>query len=289
MDTLISDRNTGAVRGINVRKMYRPPFQFTVNQPGEAVVVPANGSVPMSIASVSGEGPCGIDRFSVQKTGVALVGITVSDGGMQRTITRGSVHIDTIFGSGKKPFILPEELYVDELRNITMQFTDLSGSTNTIYPNLGSSRYLKAVPDPKMELARQRINNNQYTSMPMFQSTDGGKVVLTALGTGRDVMSIDNQNHFEIHGITYTSTGKFTFDIIDVGTGESIIDGFDNTNFELVSSLAGGTAEFPFRFDEPILVRAGQQLLARFTDLSNAGNTIYITLFGKAIAMQLWQ
>lgn len=289
-NTLIMDPKVrGRVAAYDQNALFRMPYFQVVDRPNEAIVVPANGQSTIYISSVSAEGPSVIKSFSAQKSGAALVNLQIQDGQSGRSLQKSGVHIDTIMGSGQQPFILPEELYIPEGRAVRMTFKDLTGSPNTIRPVFLAKRALKPQADGALALAKQRMERREYISMPYFFGLDGTSIVLTSGSSGQDTISIGNDAHFECMGINVSSTGAFTFDIIDVATGESIIDGFNSSNFQQANANIAGTANFPFRFMVPRFFYKNQKLIVTVTDLSGSGNTIYLTLIGRLVADRMWR
>jgi hypothetical protein len=287
----------GRILGIDRRRMYERPFALLTNPPANAVAITANQSSAQVSLSVAGAGPLEITGLAAKRTGAALVSLMVQDGRTQRIIMSGAVHIDTIFGNatlagsnGFLPYKLPETLFVDELRSLIAQFTDISGSDNTVYPALHGVRYTKLQNDPRLIRMRQRMAQREYMSLPFWYTFDSrSNVVLTALASGSYPITIGNDHHFDLQTITAVSTGAFSLNLVDSATGESIIDAPSGNNYGVSSELMIGNASYPFKLHEPILFLSSQKLIATITDLSNSGNTIYLTFGGSAIANRQWR
>jgi len=218
-----------------------------------------------------------------------MCSLAIEDGTSQRPLMNQACHIDTVFGDGQRPYILPETLIVDELRAVMSQFVDISGSANTIRPALHSARYMQLQYDPRLIKMRERMEQRQYISLPYFYTFDDGKIVLTSGSSDTGMITIANDHHFEIHTIQVASTGVFSLNIVDVSQKESIIDAPGSDDYQVYSNLICGTAQWPFKFHEPRMIFAGQKLLVYVTDLSGSANTIYLTLGGRAIATRMWK
>ncbi len=288
LTTLVNHPN-GAVIAINERKLQRLPFFLTTNAPDAAVTLSAYGAAGPTSMSISGEGTCEVFALGAQKTGVCRVKLSVQDGLERRALSNGGIHINTIFGDGLTPYPLPEPLYVDELRRITAEFVDLSAASNSVRLFGLSRRNLKMKNDPTLELARQRQNPQQFLSLPYFYTFDAGVASVAGNATSEFVITIGPEHHFLLSQISGTSTGLYNINLINVATGESIVNAPQGGNYGISSDLIVGTAGYPFCLKEPILFQINQKILVRITDRTGSTNTIYLTLGGRAIADRLWR
>lgn len=283
------ERADGSVAGVDRAKMAEIPFFFVTNPPNEAIVIPAGQSSALEIVSVSGEGPAEIDALSTERTGAALVKIRIMDGNTPRSLMNRDVHIDTIFGNGSLPFVMPESLYIDENRAANIIFSNISGAPNTIRPALSASRYLKEIYDPHLKITRNRLNRRQYLSCPYFYTFD---TPVTALGIGAATtaqISIGTDHHFELWKITGVQTGPYDLNITDMTTGEPLVDGFQGNTFGISNGLIVGTAGFPFILKEPRRFKKGTKLMVNIQNRHGAPNTIFLTLSGRMIADRMWR
>lgn len=285
----LDEAPNGLIRSVNKRKLYEFPFYLTPTAPNTAITVPANQSSAIIVCPVSGEGPAQIETLGIQSTGVAAARLGVLDGEAQRFISNRAIHISTIFGNGQRAYTLPEALYIDESRSLFVVFSDLSGAENVIRPAFGAARYTKPVNDPSLEKIRARMAYRQYMSAPYFYTLDSQFITLTALGTGTATISIGMDHGFEVHKITGISTGRYTFQITDISTGEPLFDGFGGQAVQMENTLVVGSPGFPFTLAEKRYWSPGTKLQVDFTDLSNAGNTINLTLSGRMIANRMWR
>jgi hypothetical protein len=285
-----SPRKDGSIIGVNRRRIAEMPYFLMTNTPNNAVVVGANQSSPPQVCTLSGEGPAQIVSFAHQKTGVARVFMQTQDGTTQRGLMNRAVHIDTIMGTGQQPYMLPEALYVDELRSLVVAYTDLSGFANTIRFAGLATRYLHRQYDPTMERIRQRLAERQFLSMPYWYTLDQGSISVAGGATVQQVITIGQDHHFQIMQITGTSTRPYDINIVDPNLGESLFSAPQDQNYAIGSELVVGSANFPFRFHEPRLVRAGQILLVTITDRGGvAPNVINLTLGGRTLALRMWR
>jgi len=289
VETLIQEPS-GKIAGVDPRRLYDLPFALLTNPPNNFVAVPANSSSPLTAITVSGEGPCEIANLAHEKLGECRVSMQIQDGETQRGLMNRACHIDTIFGSGQQPYWLPESLYIDELRSLIINFTDLSGVANQVAVNMGAARYLALQVDPYMEGIRKRLEERQYMATPYFYTFDPGVAVIPAGGTLTSTITVGQRDHFQLHTLTVVATSMaFDIQIIDVARGESLIDAPNNTTRQVAAGVILGSANFPYKFHTPRLINIGQKLDVIMTDRSGAQNTVYLTLGGRGITDKMWR
>ena len=287
------DRGDGQILGVDLRRLSEDSFFLLPNAPNNAIVCQPNQSAVFQPMTVSGDGPLEIVSFAAERTGVARVMIQLEDGRSITSMMNRAVHIDTIFGSYGgallKSYPLPESLYLEENRSLSITFTDISGALNTIRPALLGSKYKQWYRDPTLERMRRRMDTKQYLIRPFFYTfTDGPQ----AVGAGATVtvpIEISNDHHFKLFQISGVSTGAYRIDFVNAVTGESIIFGPANEHYGIDNGLIVGTAQFPFRFHEPILLEAGTRVNVVLTDISAAPNVVDLTLGGALLALRMWK
>lgn len=293
----IIDRPDGVVEGVNLKRLNELPYFLCTNIPNGAVVLVANQSSDPIVGSISGEGPIQIVGLCAQRTGACLIMMQIQDGQTIRGLMNKSCHVDTIFGqylngagvNCRRPYPLGEALYVDEQRQVIFIATDISNATNSFRPEMVAQRMLSRIIDPTVKQARAKMDKRQYLTLPYFYTFDTGQQVLTAGQTVTATITVGQDSHFDLMQISAISTGVFDFDIVNIATGESIISGPQATNFPLSSNLITGQGGFPFRFHEPRFIELGTKLQVTLVDRSGAGNTIFLTLGGRALSDRMWQ
>ena len=283
------DRPNGAVAAVDGRKLYEYPFFLTPTNPNVAITVPAGQATDVLQAPVSGEGPAQIETLSYQRTGACQVRLGVQDGELMRYISNRFIHADTIFGNGQRAFSLPEALFVDETRSLAMIWSDLSGETNTVRPIFGTARYTKPETDPILEKVRSRMDFRQYMSAPYFYTLDAQVATIGAGQTAQGTITVGTDHNFEVLKITGLSTGRYTFQITDINTGEPFFDGFGGGGIQVENTLVVGTPGFPYTLKEKRFWSAGTKLLVEVTDISGAPNAVFLTLSGRMIATRMWR
>lgn len=279
----------GVVVGVNRKRIAEQPYFLLTNQPNNSVTVLANQASPMQVMTISGEGPAQIVSFAHQKTDVMRVFLQIQDGQVQRGLMNGAIHIDAIMGTGRQPYMLPEALYIDELRSLLVSFTDISTNANAVRIEALCSKFLEQQVDPTLARIRRRMEARQYISTPYWYTLDQGPVTVGAGATVTLPITVGQDHHFQLFQMSAVSTGLFNIDIVDTQKGESIITAPQNQNYAIGSELIVGNANFPFRFHEPVLVQVGQRLIVTLTDRTGAPNTVHLCLGGRALALRMWR
>ena len=257
-----------------VRPYYLVPSNASINANNPEQIQmngnAASAAVPMYVVD---EGAFEGSLLSCQKTSACLV--SIYDNTRQRFLTGRPCHVDTIFGTGALPFILPESIFLEKRQALQVICTDLSGQDNDIRPVIGGQRiFSDRIRDPKVDKYLQgRMLRARYM-LPYMCPLDE-EPSLTALQANQEYyFTQDSVGHFEVKKITFSSTGAFKFKIVDE-TGQEIMR-------DWVHSTAGiGTAAQPYIFYSSFVIRAGGVVKFIFTDLSNDANTIYMTLTGR--------
>ncbi len=289
-DTLIQ-LTDGRIPAVDKRRLYETPVFLLTDPPNNDVVVPLGATSQQSAMRVSGEGPVQLTQLgAVQDSthGNVLARLYQRDGSQQNKISNVPLHIDTFTGPGGQMYPLPEGCYVDEDRAMAADFTDLTGSgTNARICGVGA-KYSQLQNDPSLARVKERLKASEFLSTPQFYGINDGKAVLTAYQALSFVLEIDGANNFELHQLSAVSTGTFSLNITDMSKGESLINAPNNGNYPLPATLFVGDGSYPYRFHEPILVFAGQNLLIDLVDTSGSGNTIYLTLGGVNLKVRDW-
>lgn len=289
MKTLFSDKG-GRIIGVNKKRLYEGPFCLLTDPPNNSVAFNASDVSQPTTLRVSGEGPIQIAGLACQRTGACTVDLRVQDGSDSRSIMNNPCHIDAIFGSGGLPYPLPEALYVDENRGLAITFLDLSAGSNAVRVNNWGAKYTELQPDPTLDRVKQRNARREYLSLPYFYNLDAQSLTLASMASSDQQITIAADHHFEIHQISFVSTGSFSLNIVDLAKGESIINGPSMTTYMVPHKMLCGTNTYPFRLEEPYIVFNDQRLLVSIQDTSGASNRIWLTLGGRMIANRYnWQ
>lgn len=293
-DTIYADK-TGRVVAVNKRRLYEMPFFLGTNPPNTDVAIGGVGAASSNIAMrVSAEGPMQLLMLGAVRDAThaaCLVRMYMRDGADVGMLMNVPMHIDNIFGHAGLMYPLPEGLYVDENRALSVTFQSLAGAVATAGRIVAvGAKYSQLQLDPQLQRVKERMNKSQFLSTPFFYGLDATQAALTAYATTQFEITISNAHNFEIHQLSYVSTGTFNIDIVDVTKGESIINAPRSAHYGVPSLLWFGNGSYPYRFHEPIMVFGGQRLLVTLTDTSGlkSGNTVYLALGGKAVKVRTW-
>jgi len=288
--TLIEDPNIpGRVIGVNRKRLDEIPYWLLTDLPNNIVTVPARQSSPLQTLILSQIGPMRITNFGIQRTGACRVFLRLQDGDSPKALMNSAIHVDAICGNVGQPYNLPEALFVDEKRTLQAGFTDLSGAANNIRFVAHGSKWTSQQSDPTMERTRQRLEKKQYLSTPFWYTTDGNGPVVVGIGaTVNAVVTIGQDHFFDIMTLSHVATGLYNINITHAQTGESLIQGPQEADYQIGSELLFGNGNFPFRLHEPRMIQYGQKLLVTITNRHVAQNTIYLALGGRAITVRMW-
>ena len=126
---------------VNPAKRYVKPFWQTTDP--DVVTVPANGNsgiVPMSIDQSTGH----FEVFYFEYEADGPFSIQIFDEGNRNFLMNRPVHINTIAGNARRPFILPETIFINVARGtrqLSLVFYDLSGAENDIQFTMVGRRF----------------------------------------------------------------------------------------------------------------------------------------------------
>ncbi len=289
-DTLIT-LGDGRVAGVEKRRLYETPFFLLTDPPFNNVAVPANLSSAEAAMRVSGEGPVQLTQIgSVRGLGhnAILVRLYMRDGSQSIQLSNVPLHIDTMTGPGGQMYPLPEGLYVDEDRAMSVVFQDISGEDTSGRICAVGAKYSQLQNDPSLKRVKERLESSQFLSAPQFYGVNDGKIILPALGQATYQVEINGAHNFELHQLSLVSTSTFSLNIVDMAKRESLINAPRNGTYRLPSTLFVGDGSYPYRFHEPPLFFGGQRILIDVEDTSGAENTIYLTLGGVALKVRKW-
>ena len=311
-DTLFA-KKTGEIVGINKRRLYETPFFLLTSPPRNDIVVASVDSSAAAAMRVSAEGPMQLTELGAvfDKThGDVLVRMYMRDGSGTDMIMNSPCHIRTIFGPGGQMYPLPEGLFIDEERALSIVFSSLDpqpppppapqpppGNPTSARICAVGAKYSQLELDPQLRRVKERLAISQFLTSPYFYTLDSGFATVPPLSTIQVEVEIGSQHNFEIHQFSAVSDGTFNLDIVDLSKGESIINAPRGTHYGVPSTLLLGSGAHPYRLHEPVMVFAGQRLLVTLTDTSNLvvpappnpqGNRVFLTLGGNAVKARMW-
>lgn len=285
----------GRVTGLNRKATSVFPFFLNTNEPNNTVVVRAGAASSPIAMTIAGEGPALIYGLAYEGTYAFKLRMSIQDGNNIRPLMNGACYSTTILGTGFTPYPLPEPLYIDELRKLFIEITDLqtpnSGLTdNSVRLNFITSKSSSVVQDPTTELAQVRQNVKQFLSTPYFYTTDNGGLVTLTTTVSQDILiTINPEYHFLLYQLSMSSTADFFIDLIDQASGDSLIGAPQGTHYGIDSRLIFGTGNYPFCLIEPYYFQLGQKIILRLQNQVSGTNNIYFTFGGRSLADRLWR
>lgn len=282
-------RPDGSVVAANKKRIYETPFFLLTNPPVNNVTFPALGTSATAAMRVASAGPMQVVELGAQRTNPCTVMLYINDGVSPKRMMNAPCHIDTLFGNGGLMYPLAEALYLDENRALSIAYTDLANSgNNAAQVALSCSRYGQIQDDPTLGRIKQRLSSKEYLSMPFFLTFDQQSVTLASLANTMVNMQIPQDINFEVHQISFVSTGSFALNITNAESGVALINAPSNDDYNIPNLMMCGTNQHPYRFSEPWLLFGGQNLTISLADTSQASNTIWITLGGKMVSPKQW-
>lgn len=247
----------------------------------EQIIVPANGQSPDCTLSMVDEGLFEGAYLTVKIEDAQ--GSEVADPDMlfelvdnQRrvSLTGRPCHVQTVLGTGQRPFVLPESLPVDKQQPLIVRFYNLEGSERRVRFQIhGQRMYSEQIRDPKLDayVARRRERNRHMSLYLCPLDIDP----LVGAGSISDYyLTNDTNQYFEIRKITYHTAGPFKFQILDEKN-----NGMQNGWLHATGAI--GIAQYPFIYYGPWLVKPGGKVTFRVYELSAAPNQMYITFSGR--------
>ena len=290
--TWVKDPETGLVV-VNELKRYVKPFQLST----EAITLSASEVSDWFPMNVDGKGH--FEIFDAFFTSQRSEGFTVElmdpgnvgQGADRPILMNREVHVATIAsGNGMtlpltgtlaatsspgRPFRWPQSFFLNVIEGggtIMVRFRNLNTTQSNIIRFVLSGRrwyHLKA-PWP-IANRMEEIFREQARTSPYFFTTDDF-VSLTALGTATPTIRFGDDAYVEWAKGMSISTGLYTARIVETTTKKRLME------LPVRSDLCFGTAELPMLNWEEMLFEPNYQLSFELTDLSNATNTVWITL-----------
>lgn len=233
----------------------------------------------------------GIFNDSTDGTASANWTVQFKDNGTQRSYMNLPLHVRTVLGTAALPVMLREPLFFPDTQQIACYIKKISGGASTGRIFMDGTQFATWSTD---------LSNNQGAKNEIFDvirawrerskyvwpywyapeintGTNSASVVLTSGQTVAVETKISEIAHFEMFTLCVVSTGNFALKISEVKTKRTIMNGMITRNNCI------GTNTFPTLLPTPYLLEAGTRLRWEFTDLSLAGNTIWIVAHGRRI------
>ncbi len=262
------------------------------------VVLAAPGTTPISTFRVSYSSNQGADNYlgnplevralvfedSTDTTAAADWTVRLKQVGEVRELMNNPVHVRTLFGTAQFPMVLREPLFIPSQGAIEAQLQKVAGGNANIRMYLEGCQYFTWSPDlltfPKAREHLQGIVRkwmNRRRSVHPYWMTTPGPVALAGGATARVTMRPGEGSQFEAFTLSSISTGNYLLEIKEVRTGQTLMNG------QVTRNNAVGNNLLPTILPSKWLIPGGHYLSLRFTDLSAAPNSIYLTIGGRKI------
>ena len=204
-----------------------------------------------------------------------------------RNFMNNPVHIRALAGTAKNPAWLYEPIYMMSNESLSCQLNKLSGGASTMRMYLDAIQYH---PDsaPAGSMERDFLNRRmmQWSERrkyvyPFWMTTD--QSVSLAGNATTNFVNKNAECHLELFNLMAVSTGNFAFELVEVVSGQSIMNG------QVTRTNSIGDAQFPAIFPVSYTVKEGARMRFTFTDLSGSTNNIFIALQGRKIVNVPWK
>jgi len=226
--------------------------------------------------TVSQEGPVEAHYVECRKAFPCLV--RIEDVGSRRMLMNRDCHIDTVAGSGQRPYILPRNFFLEQRRTLLWTFTDISNNANLAEPVLEGVRFYKqSAPGSILENMIEAKIAQQMVTTPYWLTTDTN-VVLNPGETRVVLCTIGGEGHMSIKKLMVISDEALDYTISDARTLRALSSGAIN------AVTGAGNAEYPHIFPITYLVERNSVIQVTLTNLSAVNfNTVYWTFGGTRI------
>lgn len=290
MKTLLNAPD-GRVLGVNRRALDFLPFRLVANVPDAIIALQRGGAAPQVAMTINGEGPAQIVSFAAEMIGQQKLSLAIQEGDIVRGLMNGQIHARTIFGdSGRTPYPLPEPLYIDELRRLYLNITDLNETEEpSIRPSASAIKATSVESDPTLIEARKRQNSQQFLTLPYWYTTDDGPIILTGTDEVEKTIIIGNDHHFMLKQLSAYSDAGFLVNIVDAATNESLVQAPLGNNYLVLSRILFGDGNYPYCFRTGRLFETGHKIVVRLRNIVDGTNFVYLTLGGQAVSLKMWK
>lgn len=278
------------------KRSVRPWWLVADRAADQALVVAGNATSAFIPFTIDTTGHYEVSYIMHQATSTNYV-VEIFDGGNNmKKFMNQEIHAETIAGTARRPFVLPESWVFnveDAPRTIFVRFRDRSGSSNTIRWCFHGRRWFQKEAIAPVQEAIYRRFQRRERLFSYFLTLDGIPTGSTeddntpAIRLTADQSVIENRAPYfwttdeadtELIKMTFRSTGVFEFQLREFQNGGRIL-----SNGFIRNTMGMGDGEFPFVFPEGYLLERNHKLGIDLRDLSSAQNDIYLTVIGRRL------
>lgn len=206
--------------------------------------------------------------------------IKIFDPGTRRDLMNEEIHANTIAGTAQRPGILVESYLLNTengARELQFALRNLALIENNIEIVLAGRRWYhrESPPDVQAEIRKhfmmkERTTHYWLTTKGGAFTVPGGATLLAPVSAPQ--FEADDEADTEVFKITARSTGAFEFRLRERASNRTLMNEFVRVE------NGWGTAQFPFVFQESLLIERNYDVFLEVRDLSGQDNTIFATL-----------
>lgn len=278
---------------INPVKEVTKPFWLKTST--QAVAVTGNGLSQTAFSAPIEENVRGdLEIFTLAVAAYTSISYRtrLTHGGRTRNLQNNPIHARGMWGdmtSGPQPFFLYESIFLEPGQQLFVEYTDFSGSTNTIETIAQARRFLGY--DTRY-LTREQLIRLFYSrfSFPFWMTSDSSVTLASnTTGTVTGNFTLDRGFDFEIgkamHCVSNTSTFAevasyaYRLSFTEGRSGRAITDG------DIHAFSIAGSSNFPMLWMEPHLLKRGTPLVGTFINSVNgtANRGVDFILHGRGL------
>lgn len=292
---LYKDKLTGKLNIDSVKLAYKPFFLTPDNDTdGILSLAAVAGDTERSPATVSQEGPEQIyalimdtDRFQAFEDFGVLV--TITDSGSGKDLMNRAVHANTIFGTAEFPMVLPEKMFLNMKRSLTVSVQNIYAYEQDVRVIFDGRRIYTTRADSSMVNNKvAALMNRSVGTMPYFLTTEED---IELAGDASNTFYFPTEADgwfqcFKIAAVAYDTDddkpnmhGEFNIVIHDGEDRKQLHTG------TLSDALVTGTGQTPFILPESWLIEPNKRISVEVTNTTPNSHaaTIYMTLIGRKI------
>ena len=280
---------------INDVKRFVRPFFLTPDAPNQTLQLAAvlNSQV-FNPLTVTQEGPFQGYANILQSTRFTAAAdhectALITDTGSRKQLSNRPVHANTIFGTPGFPLVLPERLFLNENRSLTVRFQNIFANLNNLRMMISGRRlYQSSAESGMLDDYIKKLQKRTLVTTPYFLTTTEAIVNLAAGATQSYILPTDADAYFECFKITQVNydrtlpagninAGSYDFIIRDAETRRELETG------NLSDQLATGNGQVPFVLAESWLIRPKQRIEIVITNTHANAIDIYLTIIGRKL------
>jgi hypothetical protein len=214
--------------------------------------------------------------------------VKIFDPGTRRDLMNNYIHAATLLGTAQRPGLLVETYLLNTEnagRELDISVKNLSMAPNDVEVALHGRRWyhLESPPDVQADI-RNKFKQRERTTA-YWLTPDGGPGFTVAGGASlvnndSPLFVADDEADTEVFKVTAFASegvGSFEFRLRELASNRFLMN-------EFVRMENGwGTAEFPFVFQESLLIERNYKVAVEINNLSMNPNTIFLTFWCRRL------